>query len=335
VPDPAAPSAQAPQKIGPQRARRAALAALFEFENTLPPRAFLAQIAHAATRDNRLLADTLQNSVTAQFLMAQPQLQPFIARILSPDAILLEGATEKAHRGLLVAFTGRKSRLMMPLPMFLQGVDAMAWDVLLLRDRKLSHYRHGCAGFGTTFMQLVSHVADTAAPYRTTAAIGTSMGGLAAVRLALCLGNIRAVSVGGRPPDDAGRLLAGEDAGPGFDPICACLPRVPRDLLFVYSGCNGRDRTAAGQAATLTGGIDLPIGAHADHSLLWWLQQQGRFAAFLQTLLDPKLPTRRMPGALRRQGIGPTPIKRRFRLGWLRLVAWRRKIPLRKIFRLA
>lgn len=282
--------------------------ALVEHENALSPQGFVDQIGIEAAHGNRILATAMAGSLTALHLQAQTILQPFSATAMAPDAVLYQGRATASGRNLLIAFTGRKNRLMLPLPLFLQDIDAATWDVLVLRDRSLSQFRNGCHGLATSFPDLAHRLAALAADYTAAAAIGTSMGGLPAIRLSLLTGSIRGISVGGSPPSDAARLLAGKDPGPAFDLICACLPPARRDLLYVYGEDHAQDAEAARLCAGQTGGVLLPVPDHNRHFILWQLHQSGRLGAFLQTVLDPGIGPAAMAKTLIRHGFGRSPL---------------------------
>jgi hypothetical protein len=304
---------------GQHRAARSAQLALVEFENTLPPRAFMDQIALEAARGNQVLSSVMAGSPTAVHLQAQSHLQPFTARPLAPDVVLYQGAASPAGRNLLVAFTGRKNRLMMPLPLFLQVLDAATWDVLILRDRSVMQFRNGVFGLATSFPELAGRIATLAAGYRARVAIGTSLGALAAIRLALLIPDMRGISVGGRPANDNGGILAGERPAPAFDPICACLPPARRDLLYFYGEEHELDAVAARHCAALSGGVTMPLAGHDRHFVLWELHQAGRLGLFLQTVLDPAIASPDMAATLKRRGFGRSALQMLIRrlAGWI------------------
>ena len=274
VPDPA------------HRARKSAMRALQVFENTLPPVEFLRQIEIETAAGNDLLAATLAESRTARDLKACTQLQPFSAQPVSVAATLYAGVGPTATRRLLVAFCGKHGRLMMPMPLLLQVIDARTWDVLALRDPTTLQFRSGCRGLAATFPELARWLATKAQDYAAMSALGASMGGYPAIRLALAVPGIRGVSVGGRPVTDAPRLVARQPTLTAFDPICACLAPVARDLIFVCSSAQEVDLDAASSAAALTKGTLCQISGSADHNVLWSLYEAGHLPRFLKTVLD-------------------------------------------------
>lgn len=281
---------------------------MIEFGDLLSPREFLDQIAVQAALGNRALSAAIAQSPTATYLQTQPFLQPFSARPISADATLFESDAPKATRRLLIAFTGRKNRMMLSLPLFLQELDASIWDVLVLRDGSLSQFRNGCTGLAATFPELARSIGKVAERYQSATAIGASMGGLAAIRLALSRPEIRGVSIGGRFPTDAGRLLSGEDPGPAFDAICACQPRAMRNLIFVYPEGHARDRDAAHLCIGLIGGIDLPIKDHNRHFVLWQFHQTGSLGPFLEKIADPAIPPDDMISIMAGIGLARVPV---------------------------
>jgi hypothetical protein len=268
------------------RARQRALQAVQVFENTLTPLDFLKQIEIETAAGRIPVAEALAESRTGRDLRAAPVLQPFSARPVSPVATLYAGVGSMAGRRLLVAFCGKRGRLMMPMPLLLQNIDAEGWDVLVLRDTTTSQFRNGCRGLAATFPELVAWLTARAADYAGTVALGSSMGGFPALRLALRLNGVRGVCVGGRPVTDAPRLIAREPVLTAFDPICACLAPIPRDLILVCATGQTLDMDAAGNAAALTGGTLCPIRGSKDHNVLWTLYECGRLRSFLDMVMD-------------------------------------------------
>ncbi|MEO8243414.1 MAG: hypothetical protein ABI832_13995 [bacterium] len=292
------------------------------FNDTLTPQAYLDQIAVETKRGNSALSAAIAQSATGVYLMAQQQVQRFASREIAADATLYTGADSPAGRRLLIAFTGRKNRMMMPLPLFLQEVEAATWDVLVLRDSRLSQFRLGCEGLADTFPDLARKVADLAAPYLAATAIGASMGGLAAIRLGLARPAVRGISIGGRFPTDAARLLMAEYPGPAFDPICACLPVIPRNLFFVHAEGHTLDREAAKLCVGLTGGVRVRIKDQQRHYVLWQCHQTGSLRAFLTHILDPAIDPQDMTGTMVRIGLSRPLQTPRYRGLWNRLIGF-------------
>lgn len=298
-----------------RRIERAAERDLRALENTLAPQAFLARLAEAqaaAATDpaEAALARGMARSASGRDLRGAAILQPFAAEPIGPDACLYRGAPAPRGRRLMVLLTGRLQRPMLPLPVFLQRVPAAEWDVLLLRDSRLTHYRAGCLGLAEGFAALAAAVAERARPYAGALAFGTSMGGLAAVRLALRCATagraMAAISVGGQPPDDFLRLFAEVPPPPAFDPLCACLaPAGPagRPFVFVHAGGHERDGLIARSLAALSGGRALAVEGTAAHGVLAELWHDGRLDGFLAALLGARPAEAAVPPPSTRPGL--------------------------------
>jgi hypothetical protein len=276
---------------GPSRSERALRLRLREIEDTHSPTGFVAalNLARGAGGDAALAA-AMADSRTGRDLLDQAWLMDFRPDRIAAGAVLYRGAPSPAGRRLLVLFSGRAARPMMPVPAFLQQIDVARWDVLLLIDHQNIQFRGGCRGLAPDFLGLVARLREISAPYLDVTAFGVSMGGLPAIRLALAGGARRAVSVGGRPASDAYRLVGRNRPPAAFDPICACLPDASRDMIFAYSGDNQVDDRAARVAAALCGGGLLGVPGIADHGLLGTLWGRGQLAAFLAVVLDPAVP---------------------------------------------
>ena len=72
--------------------------------------------------------------------------EPFLRRRLSRAHTLYQGPDQSQHKELLIAVTGAARRMMVPVPVFLQHLDARRFDVLLLQDRNRDSYQRGLAG---------------------------------------------------------------------------------------------------------------------------------------------------------------------------------------------
>ena len=100
-------------------------------------------------------------------------------------------------KGLLVAFTGNARRLMMPIPVFLQFVDAQLWDVLLLKKCARNSYLLGIEGISTDFRGLIDYIETTtsAMQHRSVITLGASGGGFAAIWAAVLMRATRGICV--------------------------------------------------------------------------------------------------------------------------------------------
>lgn len=234
------------------------------------------------------LAAHLRQNRTWQSLHGEAEIHTFTRQDLSEDATFYRTAHSelpKARRGLLVGMTARGGRLTMPIAGFLQALPSHQWDVLILRDRWRLHYRHGVHGLADTFTDLVHAVANLASAYRQTVALGTSMGGLPAIRLGRLAGLTRAVSIAGRPWDDVQRIGAQGAAVPAFDPLCACARPSSCAQWFVSAANHGKDLAMARRHAELWHGRVLALPALQTHHVLGEAWLSGQLPALLDLLL--------------------------------------------------
>lgn len=223
---------------------------------------------------------------TGRFFASVGKPQPFHREALAPSATFYRG-TQKARR-LVVVFTGRLRRPMLPVPAFLQCIDASDWNALILRDEARMHYRTGVEGYAEDLNTLARRVRAEFSDCSEILAIGTSMGGFPAIRFFLAGGADRAISISGSFPADASLLLSGQRTPGAFDPICSCLDPGRRPLLFAYGAGNSEDQANAEMAARLVGGICLSIQDVENHAVLERLWGEGRLAPFMDEILEPE-----------------------------------------------
>ena len=238
-----------------------------------------------------------QNETLAE-LRAAARLEPFRMQRISADATLYRGTSFWRRRGLLVAVTGFQPRMQVSTAVFLQAVPAGRWDVLMLRDPQKTHFRLGCEGFGDSLTALTARLVTIARGYPKVVVLGQSMGGLVAIRAALRVPGARGVSFGGKPANDIARLFETAGSFSAFDPLCACLPKAARDMIFVYSEDHAADAHAAQEYAALVGGIAVPVAKMREHGTVLGLWKRGRLAQFLAIVLNLRLGTKVLPRAL-------------------------------------
>lgn len=268
------------------RARRAEYL-LLRPENLLTPREY-ADLYRRLLTEGHPNAVLMARSPVRRGLSGAAALQHFRRRSIAPGAWIYRHPEARRGRSLLVCFTGKGGRMGVAITGFLQAVAAERFDVLVLRDRAETHYRAGLSPGDTGFDDIVALVAALTRRlgHGHVTAMGASMGGMAAVRLGLWPGCGRAVALCGRPPNDAPRLLA-QCAPAAFTPLCACLPRARRPLVFVHPDVTGPDRDWARHFARLTGGSALAVPGTGQHAILGELSKTGRLQPFLDHILDP------------------------------------------------
>jgi len=147
---------------------------------------------------------------------AKAQPEPYQRRRLSRHLRLYSAGGPRHDKNLLICFVGSSQRPFLPVPVFLQHVDAAANDVLMVGYPRGKGHRHGLPELGSTLEQTIDKLRDIADihSYRHCAAIGTSGGGTPAILTALRLGLPVVLSAGGGSPSDPRWFAAlGEEAG--------------------------------------------------------------------------------------------------------------------------
>ena len=96
----------------------------------------------------------------------------------------------------------------------------------------------------------------------------------------------RAISVGGRFPWHPGRLLREEGSVQAFDPLCACAPPSPTELVVVYSQRNEEDENTYNTLRrTFPECIAAPVDTEK-HNLMGYFYKANLLPLFLACLFD-------------------------------------------------
>ena len=224
-------------------------------------------------------------------LMAEVTPGTYQRRVISPSALFFtDPGFPTKDKTLVLAFAGRQQRLMIPNVLFLQGLSAKHYDIVVLSDPSQHHFKKGCPGYADSFMGLVNALERDMprANYRRTVAFGVSMGGLPAIRYALVTGVERGICVGARASWDIYRLLIG-DAPPHFyDPICACSKLDHPGLVFVYGADNEKDRDQARDFSKLLGAQTVEVPEVSSHNILATMLESRTLGPFLDQLFRAK-----------------------------------------------
>lgn len=265
--------------------------AMFErlYESWATPQQFHAAAGALSALGRPDLAELLSRSKTWSYLDRAGALPRFTREDLSEDVTFYRQDLQQIdadQRRLLIGVTARGGRLTLPVSAFLQALPENAWDVLILRDRWRVHYRQGCAGFAHDFQELARKVSALACSYDYTITLGTSMGGLPAIRLALMANLGRAISIGGRQWDDVARIGEPGRHLPAYDPLCACRSLDQSEHWFVSAAGHSTDLKAAEQYAALWGGRAIALPDLHSHHVLGEAWLTGQLPQVLQFLLD-------------------------------------------------
>ena len=286
-------AANLPQ-ASPQPARVLHDPALAMLEHRATPGEFMGERDAAAAAGNMARLALLEKSLAGIDLAKFAEPQPFHRVEIASGATLYRGPG--GRRRLLIAFGGRGDRIGPPTPVFLQCIDAARWDVLLLRDPKLCHFRLGVAGVGKNFAAVLPWLAPKAARYNYVATLGYSSGGLAAIWAGLALGADRAICVSGQRPQDVNRLFGKGAVPTPFTAACACLDAtVRRPFAFVHAANHAEDASFAQSLAGVTGGMAIAAPGYNMHPVLGYMWMRGHLQGFLDTVLMAPMNTN-LPG---------------------------------------
>jgi hypothetical protein len=216
-------------------------------------------------------------------------------RALSPMRLELEAQkmrlySRPGHCGkrLLVGFTGRALRFMMPLAIFQQALPEDT-DLLVLYDTEHNHYRSAIFDGKSTLPQLPKLLFPIISKYSSVIAFGTSGGGFPAIRFGCMAGVKRSISIGGRNINDSLRMLRSVSLEPAYDPICVCNKNLEHQALLLFAGLHHEDAHSAHSAAAAINGTTISLEGSTDHSLLWSIQKMGKLDAFFDLFLDTNI----------------------------------------------
>lgn len=227
----------------------------------------------------------------------------------STSAKLLDGARPEAYRrveiaaditmysdpavppggkSLIFAFTGLAHRLMIPIAAFLQLLPAQRFDLVILVDHANLAFESGIPSYAATLPELVARLAADVgrADYQRVVTLGTSAGGLPALRAGILLGAERSIGFGPRFNWHVGRLLKGAGTIPAFDLLCACGPRGSTRLIAVYAEGQADDAEHAARLARILLVETRPIAGADRHNVIDFLVKAGRFREFLLGILE-------------------------------------------------
>jgi hypothetical protein len=253
------------------------------------------ELARAPARWRRLFgpAMPLERTVVARFEREE----------ISPGVMVFSAGTGAST--LVVGFSGRWLRLMLPVAGILQNLDDTRVDLLLLTDETRGHYRNGVGAFASSFYTLCRSIDNirSSMGYRHMITYGTSMGGLPALRAGVLLKADRSVALGPRYAWDISRIRNAKRRADAFDPLCACR-ETTGTAWALYSQNVADDVTHAQKLCRAMPDVTLFGVPAPDHNLLFPLMRQGRLGAFHAALLDPALP---LDGETLRAAFGPLP----------------------------
>lgn len=217
---------------------------------------------------------------------------------LAQGAARYSNGRPRAHKTLLLCFSGNAHRMMMPMAVFLQQLDPDAVDAVYLRTDKNQGYRLGIRGIADDLHTSIDRLPALcqAGDYARVATLGTSGGGLPAVLAALKLGAASVLAVGANHPEDP-RWADHRGGGDGADLFrrfrgdAAKLPAV--HLVHGANDPKDGDNNRAIARHLPTRSVTAVDGC--GHSALFPLVERGQFQALLRATVLPRPPATQAP----------------------------------------
>src|SRR5262245_50307028 len=206
--------------------------------------------------------------------MPTPAVRPFEfeRRALSNSATYytVDGSS-RDRKTLIIGFTGRFHRLMVPSAYFLDCLNPALYDVVVLRDFSKTAYAAGVDGLGDEFCTALANLAariDVGA-YRNVVSLGTSAGGLPAILAAIFLGLGRAVAIGAQDLPRVSALLKTRGrSDETYATLLATRPQPFPEVLIVCPADHPTDLAAAISLQQRLPARLLKVRGCADHGLL-------------------------------------------------------------------
>lgn len=266
--------------FGPRMLLRRAL-------RTLPPawRRWHDETAPAALRD-----EWLRKLQRFYSLARETRPQPYRRRKLSRHLRLYSAGGARDDKTLVLCFVGAAQRPGLPVPVFLQHLDARRHDVLMVGYPRGKGLRQGLPELAGSFEASIDRLRDMVelGAYRRCVALGTSGGGTPAVLAALRLGLAAALSAGGGSPTDPRWLAAlGEEVGELARRYARAASPLPR-LVLAYGVDAPQDVAAARAFAACVPAELRPVSdgrRPAPHNIFQLLLRRRRLRGFLESAL--------------------------------------------------
>lgn len=218
----------------------------------------------------------------------KPSAEPFARHRLRQRVTLFTDGGNRSDKTLAICFSGRAQRMMMPLPVFLQNIDAARVDVAFIRDPTRNSYRNGIGGVADSLEASIDQLGGLLgiAGYRRAVSIGTSGGGVPAVMSALRLNLDAALSAGGNHPDDP-RWMAADGTGLReiFRRYVDASSATP-EVSLVFGADSIKDKASAEAFASLVPARLIPVGGQnssVEHNALYPLAKSGALRGLLES----------------------------------------------------
>ena len=183
---------------------------------------------------------------------------------------------------LLVCFTGARSRMMMPLPVFLQSLDASSIDVIYIRYPRLNGYLCGLPGYDNSFVAMLDRLGSLPFnDYRHVVGMGSSAGTIPSLLLALKY-EYNAVMLSGSagPNDPTWSKALGKEVEEYIKNFTSNSKNIP-SIYLVYGADSQPDTENAAQLQLLLPDAKLLKINKAGHTALKPLIVNGEFVDLL------------------------------------------------------
>jgi hypothetical protein len=217
--------------------------------------------------------------------LPETRVRPFTSTEIAPGVRFYTAGLNA--RTLIVGFSGKKYRLMLPIAAILQHLDESQFDLLLLADNRQSHFAYGIGRYATSFYHLCERIAafKQQRGYDHLIAYGTSMGALPALRAGNLTGADRSIGVGVRYAWDVPRILRG-NVPPAFDPICHCRQTgTVQALVFHGTDVEADELDARKLAAIMPGCRMIPL-PWSMHNPLFKIFRSSRLEDFQRAIFN-------------------------------------------------
>jgi len=230
--------------------------------------------------------------LAARMLGGDTVAQPFRReRIAEGITLFSDQRGGEENKALLLVFTGKIPRPFMPTGVFLQALPAGRCDVALLTDRT-NWFMQGMGDYARDLDELAVNLRrdlrlDAYASYSCAGVSGASAG---AVATGLAIGARKAVSLGGRSPEELLRQksigqLDAATLGKSFSELALKNPSV--NVQLVYNEHHDADRQGANELHAIFGGTLVELAGFSNHNIFFEQRKAGRLKNFLwETLVN-------------------------------------------------
>lgn len=187
------------------------------------------------------------------------------------EGVLLFSSSEQTTaKRLLVGFSGRSQRLMLPTHILLSALSGQKCDLLLVKDTNRDHFKRGCHGLGSTpaaLFENLDYVIAGLGMYKSICTFGTSSGGIPAILYGVKRG-CPCVAVGADNLDRQPHFL---------ELFNALAGKQVSEVHMHASGGHQKDiRSASQLQERFKGGLVHQYSKYDGHNLLWALYLDGQ-----------------------------------------------------------